>query len=439
MTTDKCQVTVKAGPSHSRGYESFVSNTLKDEVLKEITSNLPEDLKKEALNTFVENIKAGRTIKDCVFKVQNDVLPKVPTERNKFYIKFTYENQLQIEIGVNKFKNGNAQFFHKIDVAPRDEPRANQELHHDDDDHEKVVDKQHDAMKELRSSFPRKSLKSQTTNDRSQPSAAGKVSKPGGGWEDISNYKIAPNPTNKQTIRELGGWTPNTQDVETKFFARKPGKSSVKVRSQSAGRPVTRRDPTTRFGRFRGALGDCFQTGIRPSQDNLHATDSTSFKTSPTIRRSSWSRRSNSPGVKIPIIINTVKDDSIEMEEVDEEWDENDCEELKDPHVSDTGYVSCEERDQIFLTKPRILKKSMKPSSEYPIKNLIRCNYSSSSNHVEDGWHGPVVQRTREAPRKYFGKLEISENNDSALFNETFRKNGFANQEGWIEIPVKRL
>ena len=61
------------------------------------------------------------------------------------------------------------------------------------------------------------------------------------------------------------------------------------------------------------------------------------------------------------------------MEEVDEEWDENDCEELKD--VSDTGYVSCEERDQIFLTKPRILKKSMKPSSEYPIKNLIR--YSS--------------------------------------------------------------
>ena len=146
------------------------------------------------------------------------------------------------------------------------------------------------------------------------------------------------------------------------------------------------------------------------------------------------------------------------MEEVDEEWDENDCEELKDPHVSDTGYVSCEERDQIFLTKPRILKKSMKPSSEYPIKNLIRyssqqifygkintkikfsrCNYSSSSNHVEDGWHGPVVQRTREAPRKYFGKLEISENNDSALFNETFRKNGFANQEGWIEIPIKRL
>ena len=77
---------------------------------------------------------------------------------------------------------------------------------------------------------------------------AGKVSKPGGGWEDISNYKIAPNPTNKQTIRELRGWTPVIQDVETKISARKPGKSSLKVRSQSAGRPVnTRRDPTTRY------------------------------------------------------------------------------------------------------------------------------------------------------------------------------------------------
>ena len=108
--------------------------------MKEITSNLPEDLKKEALNTFVENIKAGLTIKDCIFKVQNDVLPKVPTERNKFYIKFTYENQLQvdfincndhplniiikIEIGVNKFKNGNAQLYHKIGVAPKDDPRG---------------------------------------------------------------------------------------------------------------------------------------------------------------------------------------------------------------------------------------------------------------------------------------------------------------------------
>ena len=89
-------VTVKAGPAYSKGYENFVSQNLKDEVLQEITSNLDDSLKEEALESFLESVKDGNTIKDCIFKVQNDVLPKVPKERNKFFIKFTYDNQLQV-------------------------------------------------------------------------------------------------------------------------------------------------------------------------------------------------------------------------------------------------------------------------------------------------------------------------------------------------------
>ena len=66
-----------------------------DEAVKEVSSNLEESLKNEALNSFTESVKTGNSIKDCIFKVQNEVLPKVPNERNKFFIKFTFDNQLQ--------------------------------------------------------------------------------------------------------------------------------------------------------------------------------------------------------------------------------------------------------------------------------------------------------------------------------------------------------
>ena len=64
--------------------------------MTDITSNLEKNLKDEALALFMESVDAGLSIKDCIFKVQNDVLPKVPRERNKFFIKFTYDNQLQV-------------------------------------------------------------------------------------------------------------------------------------------------------------------------------------------------------------------------------------------------------------------------------------------------------------------------------------------------------
>ena len=39
-----------------------------------------------------------------------------------------------------------------------------------------------------------------------------------------------------------------------------------------------------RHGRFKGALGDCFQTGLRPSQESLNPTASGSAVATPTIR-----------------------------------------------------------------------------------------------------------------------------------------------------------
>ena len=33
----------------------------------------------------------------------------------------------QIEIGVNKFKNGNAQFYHKLGIAPQPDTKAETE------------------------------------------------------------------------------------------------------------------------------------------------------------------------------------------------------------------------------------------------------------------------------------------------------------------------
>merc|ERR1711862_972238 len=151
MPADPCLVTVKAGPAYSKGYENFVSKNLKDEVLREITSNLDDSLKEEALESFLDSVKQGHAIKDCIFKVQNDVLPKVPKERNKFFIKFTYDNQLQIEIGVNKFKNGNAQFYHRLGVAPKEEPERNQQKINNEGT-QKIVAGRKQAMKELQGS-----------------------------------------------------------------------------------------------------------------------------------------------------------------------------------------------------------------------------------------------------------------------------------------------
>ena len=35
-------------------------------------------------------------LQDCIGRVQEEVLPRVPNQRNKFFIKFTFDNQLQV-------------------------------------------------------------------------------------------------------------------------------------------------------------------------------------------------------------------------------------------------------------------------------------------------------------------------------------------------------
>ena len=99
------------------------------------------------------------------------------------------------------------------------------------------------------------------------------------------------------------------------------------------------------------------------------------------------------------IKINQPKQDSFEFEEIDDEWDEN-CIEIEEINDKDKGYVSCEEKDNIFLTETDSPKESciiIEPTekysnmssqkdpihhennntfSEYPIKNLIRYKLS---------------------------------------------------------------
>jgi len=181
-----CLVTARAGPRQSKGYASFVGGSLQEDALQQITSSLPKELKAEALVTFMDAIKDGLSIASCISRVQDQVLHKVPSERNKFFIKFVFDNQLQIEIGVNKFKNGNAQFYHKLGVQPRDNP---EQL-------EKKVEcgKRRGAMDELKAGgFSVQRLKKQVTNDRSAPLVS---------VEQWATVRLPPNPTNKQTARD---------------------------------------------------------------------------------------------------------------------------------------------------------------------------------------------------------------------------------------------
>lgn len=154
----------------------------------------------------------------------------------------------------------------------------------------------------------------------------GKVSNPNGGWDDVMDYEVPPKPTNQQTRRALNGWKPTDPEKKIDFGSSKPRALSdlfnkkelkpnqAKLRSRSAGRPLKERTPVVsryicysqefhynlnilasykersispadvRHGKFKGALGDCFQTGLRPSQDHLNPTGSGHAVATPTQR-----------------------------------------------------------------------------------------------------------------------------------------------------------
>jgi len=289
-----CKVTVRAGYGPGKGYEQFVANSLEKEKLEEVTCNLEPELKGEALVTFLDAVKDGFSIKDCISRVQSQVLHKVPNVRNKFFIKFVYDNQLQIEIGVNKFKNGNAQFYHKLGVQPKETPEKKEE--------KEVRNTRKITMNELEGSggFPYVRLKKQVTNDKSAPLVSGHVLNRHGAWEESEAPRQPdqpPNPTNRQTARQtLGNYRPDEVDNGTHRagWARPLGDimknykpSSVKLRSRSVGRPMKEmkeeekielRDrsasPLPSEIRKRGGLGDCFRTGIKPTQSMLRSSGS---------------------------------------------------------------------------------------------------------------------------------------------------------------------
>jgi len=109
---EACNVTARAGQSHSKGFEDAVNSRISGE-LQEVESDLPDDIRDDALRVFRLAVAQKCTIKDAIDKVQKEALIEVETrfkgQRFKGFIKFDYDTNV-ITINVNKFGNGNAQF-----------------------------------------------------------------------------------------------------------------------------------------------------------------------------------------------------------------------------------------------------------------------------------------------------------------------------------------
>jgi len=105
-------VTARAGAQHSRGYEDAVNSRISGE-LQEVESDLPDDIRDDALRVFRIAVDQKMPIKDSIEKVQKDALSVIEErfkgQRFKGFIKFDFETNV-IQINVNKFGNGNAQF-----------------------------------------------------------------------------------------------------------------------------------------------------------------------------------------------------------------------------------------------------------------------------------------------------------------------------------------
>merc|ERR1711915_207187 len=90
---------------------------------------------------------------------------------------------------------------------------------------------------------------------------------------------------------------------------------------------------------------------------------------------------------------------------------------------------------------------------ENPLPNLKRFHMPDQSLFTKkinplppledlDGWHGPVLERTRTVPKKCFGKLEIScqsKPSNNNYFNSASKEMDSMTGQGWISIPIQRL
>ena len=59
-----------------------------------------------------------RNLQGAGERVIYKVLVNVPTgRRGRLFVKFLFSNKLLVEVGVNQFKNGNRQLYHKVGVV----------------------------------------------------------------------------------------------------------------------------------------------------------------------------------------------------------------------------------------------------------------------------------------------------------------------------------
>lgn len=100
-----------AGSAMTRGYEDAVSARIEGE-LQDVESDLPEDVKNEAVRVFRSAVVNQLPIGQAVEKVQKElkvmVDEKYKGQRLKGFVKMDYDINV-VEIKVNKFAGGNCQ------------------------------------------------------------------------------------------------------------------------------------------------------------------------------------------------------------------------------------------------------------------------------------------------------------------------------------------
>ena len=95
---------------------------------------MDEDKTEEAKLFFLQAVEEGLLVKNCISEVHNKVAwllviirtfssdkvsDKVlatvtPGKRGRLFVKFLFSSKLLVEIGVNQFRNGNRQLYHKV-------------------------------------------------------------------------------------------------------------------------------------------------------------------------------------------------------------------------------------------------------------------------------------------------------------------------------------
>ena len=233
----------------------------------------------------------------------------------------------------------------------------------------------------------------------------GKVSNPNGGWIEVTGHDSLPNPTNKQNSRLLRGWSPSVP-VEARETSRpralgdlfrqngnKPSEAELRCRSvgrqsrqppgqasHSSLRERSLSPAEVRRGRRRGALGDCFMSGVRPSQQTLRPAG----RVSPAPRRQAWRRESEERESLTDQMMNHIRvhqprQNSVEMED----WDDQKCLEIEQmpDFVSSEDKVEAETNYNIrspsggSRDRERPFQNEFSQLRQYPIRNIVQASH----------------------------------------------------------------